>query len=147
MVRRHRAWCVLGIAMGLFVPRPSVIAKDAAKPAKKTMVEVQGRLVEYDEHRFWCTYHEGAEIHGEGTSPWARFELTTPAWYAGRKIGVWFKCGYHPPMITSLRSGVGQAFQLVLPQDFLAGKYGSIEDCDVGPAVAARWRLISAARR
>ena len=126
--------------------RPAM-AKDLPKaaPTPKSLVEVQGRLLDYEDNHPWCSYGQSAamQAHGLGRSPWGRFELDSPSAYAGRTFEVLFKCGYGRSLGPALRSGVGRAFTLVLPEDFLLGTYSRIEDCDVGSAVAKRWRPVS----
>jgi hypothetical protein len=141
---RQRASPGIGLALSaLMLGCASTPSDHLSSTAGRTpTVEVEGRLLEYEAKRFWCDYDRGASMHSEGTAPWGRFQLTRPAVHAGRTFEVWFKCGYSPALVPASGRRAAELFVLALPEDFLVGSYSSIEDCDVGPAVAARWRLI-----
>ena len=119
-----------------------VDAKGLARKAKApaALVEVVGKLLEYEEEHAWCTYKPGAAVHGAGESPWIRFQVTGPGVRAGRSFGVLFKCGTGKDLLPALRSGVGRNFTLVVPQDFLEGKSSEIEDCSIDPIAMKQWR-------
>jgi hypothetical protein len=151
MSERHRtqnaAWLLSGLLMGC--SSATVKTPSTATPGQNSLIEVEGRLLAYEDEHFWCTYEEGApmQAHDLGESPWGRLEITSPAARAGRTFEVLFKCGFNSTLVSALRTGVGSSFILILPEDFLLGTYSSIEDCDVAPAVAKRWRPVNTAPR
>ena len=108
------------------------------------MVEIQGKLLESEEKHPWCTYKPGVAIHGMGESPWGRFKVTSPTVYAGRSFGVLLKCSNREDFLRAMRSGAGRLFVLVVPDDFLQGKYSEIEDCSIDSTAMKRWRLVEA---
>jgi len=88
-----------------------------------------------------CAYKPGASVSGEGEAPWGRFEVASST-YAGRSFGVLLKCNHREDLLRALRSGAETLFVLVLPQDFLQGKYREIEDCVVDSTAMKGWRPI-----
>ena len=121
-------------------------AEGVARTSKPgaALVEVKAKLVKYEEKRPWCTYKPGAAIHGMGKSPWRRFKITSPANHAGRSFGVLLKCTDRKDLLRNLRSGVGRQFALVVPRDFLHGKYSEIEDCSIDSTAMKRWKPVEA---
>ena len=146
MSPRHRTGKLIGVLSSLLICASARATDSSAPPNPKALVEVNVRLLEYVERHFWCDYDPShpTEPQGMGKAPWGRFEVTSPAAQAGRKFGVLFKCKLNKALIPSLRSGVGQSFVLVLPQDFLAGSYSKLEDCSLDSEVAKRWRPLKA---
>lgn len=140
---RASIWVIVGLLLGGSLASAKGRVRKG-KPAAP-LVEVEGKLLEYEEKHFWCTYSPGASIHGEGESPWGRFSLTGPANHAGRSFGVLLKCNGRPDLLQALQSGVGRVFVLVLPEDFLQGKYKEIEDCTIDSNAMKRWRAADAA--
>lgn len=141
-VARGSAFAIAGLLLGGSLAS----AKELVRKGKPVVasIEVSARLVEHEEHHFWCTYEPGATIHGQGTSPRARFEVTSPPRYAGRSFAVLFMCAERKDLLPALRSGTGSSFLLVLPQDFLDGKYTEIDDCSVASAAMKRWQPLRA---
>jgi hypothetical protein len=141
MLRSVRAsvWVVVGVITSGSLARGNGAA-GRARP-EPAPVEVEGKLLEYQEKHAWCTYKPGAAAHSMGKSPWARFEVTTSS-HAGRSFGVLLKCGAREDLLRALRAGTGRRFVLVLPKDFLQGKYSEIEDCFIESAAMKRWRPV-----
>jgi hypothetical protein len=142
-IRVVGAWLIAGLLLG----GPLAIAASSSGHAKTRVaaVEVEATLLEYEEKHPWCTYPQGEAVHGIGESPWARFKVTKPAVHVGRAFGVLFKCGERKDFLRALRSGTGRTFSLVLPEDFLQGKYSEIEDCSLDSTAMNRWKSASAA--
>lgn len=138
-------WVVGGLLLGgTLASAKGVTRKQGPGVA---MVEVEGELLEYQEKHRWCTYRPGARIHGMGATPWGRFKVTSPPRHAGRSFGVLLKCSDREDLLRTLRSGTGRLFVLVLPRDFLQGKYAEIEDCSIDSTAMKRWRPASATGR
>ena len=137
-ILRSSACLLAGLLLGGSMASAKGLARKAKAPA--ALVEVEGKLLEYEEEHAWCTYRSGAAMHGAGESPWIRFQVTGPTVKSGRSFGVLFKCGTRKDLLPELRSGVGRNFTIVVPQDFLEGKYSEIEDCSIDPTAMKRWR-------
>jgi hypothetical protein len=137
------AWVIAGLLVGGSLARATSTVGHAKTRAP--VVEVEAKLLEYEERHPWCTYPLGEAVHGMGESPWARFKITKPTVLDGRAFGVLFKCGERKDLLRALRSGTGRVFVLVLPEDFLQGKYSEIEDCSIDSTALNRWRSASAA--
>lgn len=137
---RGSACLLAGLLLGGSMASAKGLSRKAKAPA--ALVEVEGKLLEYEEEHAWCTYKPGAVVHGVGESPWARFRVSGPTIQAGRSFGVLLKCGTRKDLLPALRSGLGRNFTLVVPQDFLEGKYSEIEDCSISPVAMRRWMLV-----
>ena len=137
------------LLLGFLVLDLPANAKGVAQETKAlpVLVEVEGKLLEYEEKYIWCNYEDGASTHGLFESPWARFEITGPGLYAGRTFGVIFECNKPKDFLPTLQSGKGRLFVLVLPQDFLRGRYSRIEDCTIDAAAITRWRAVEGVGR
>lgn len=135
------------LILGLLLSGSWASAKGHARKGKPAvaLVEVEAKLLEYEQAHFWCTYPKGASAHGLGESPWGRFRVTAPANHVGRAFGVLLKCSDRPELQRALRTGVGGVFVLFLPQDFLDGKFSEIEDCVIDSTAMKRWRAADAA--
>jgi hypothetical protein len=136
------------VIVGVFWAGSLASAKSNAGKARTgaASVEVEGHLLEYEERHPWCTYKPGAAVHGMGESPWARFKVTKPAVHEGRAFGVLFKCGQREDLLRTMRTrGTGGRFVLVLPADFLQGKFSELEDCSIEASAMKRWRPAGAA--
>jgi hypothetical protein len=136
-------WVIAGLLLGGSLASATGTAGNAKTQA--SLVEVEAKLLEYEERHPWCTYPQGEAVHGMGESPWARFKVAKPAVHDGRAFGVLFKCGERKDLLRMLRSGTGRMFVLVLPADFLQGKYSEIEDCSIDSTAMNRWRSASVA--
>lgn len=116
-------------------------AKSAQK-ASAVLVEVEAKLLTFQEEHTECTYKPGASIHGLFESPpQARFVIVAPKIYDGRTFNVVFKCNLRKGMLGALESGRDHVFRLVLPRDFLKNADSRIEDCTIGKKGMARWQL------
>ena len=73
---RGSAWLLAALLVGGSMASAKGQARNAKAPA--ALVEVEGKLLEYEEGHRWCTYERGAAVHGIGKSPWARFRETIP---------------------------------------------------------------------
>jgi hypothetical protein len=135
-----------GVVMlfGLLLPISPANGKEAkvAKKAPTVLVEVEGKLLAFQEEHTECTYKPGASIHGLFESPpEARFTIISPKAYDGRTFDVVFKCDMRKGIPAALESGRDRVFRLVLPRDFLKNADPRIEDCTIGKKGMARWRL------
>jgi hypothetical protein len=141
-IARTIAWVIAGGVLGCSLATAKGVAPKERPGA--ALVEVEGKLLEYQEKHPWCTYAPGAETHAMGESPWGRFEITSPALHAGRSFGVLFTCSGQEGLLRALRSGAGHLFVLVVPQDFLQGKYSELEDCSIDSTAMKRWKPAAA---
>jgi hypothetical protein len=136
------AWVVMLI--GLLLPVSFASAKEAkmARKAPTVLVEVEGKLLTFQEEHTECTYQPGAEIHGMFESPpQARFVIISPKIYSGHAFDVVFKCDVRKGVLAAMESGRDRVFRLALPSDFLRNFDSRIEDCTIGKKGMARWRL------
>jgi hypothetical protein len=141
--RRLRLVSLTWILSSLLVGSPAAVAKNPSNTTsdQKSLVEVRGRLLHYEDDHPWFVGGPDAALQGRGKAPLGRFEVSSPAAYARRTFEVLLKCKQNGALVPALRSGVGRSFVLVLPRDFLRGTYSRIEDCSVDPAATRRWRL------
>jgi hypothetical protein len=145
MSKREISCAVVVMLFGPWLPISLANAKEAkiARNAPAVLVEVEGKLLTFQEEHTECTYEPGASTHGLFESPpQARFVVIGPKVYAGRTFDVVFKCDMRKGILATMGSGRDRVFKLALPRDFLKNADSRIENCTIGKKGMARWRLL-----
>ena len=132
---------VLIVAVGLLAVagcrRPTAVAPGHTVPSAgqaPAYVKCIGEFSEHEENYPWFenwVEEDGTEVNGDGRSPRAVFKLSAPAEYADRTVGILYTySGDDLPQSPAL-SEKGQEFSFDVPEDFLAGEYGTIENIHI----------------
>jgi hypothetical protein len=119
-------------------PAPSARAARVNRAAvwrRPPAIGCDAELVALDPAHPWDFGSVEDGITGHGTYPFATFRLVTPARHSGRTVNVVYACDTDKRLSPPLGRGMGHTYRLELPEDFLEGRYATIEDCDF-PGVA-----------
>jgi hypothetical protein len=116
-------------------PHPSatllaVRKMSAAVWSRPTGIACDAVLVALEPQALWNFGSVEDGITGHGSYPLGTFRLVAPEPYFGRQIGVVFACKTDDRLSPPLAEGIGHVYRLELPEDFLEGGYGTLEDCE-----------------
>ena len=97
-------------------------------------VSCVGQLVDFESDHPWFENwvdRDGNDSHDDGSSPRAVFRIVSPTNQAGRIVGILIKYEGHDPSFGCNVGSKGKIFSFELPEDFLAGNFGTIDNNNV----------------